>query len=157
MDGFDRDVLEMLRGLELLCWSDICQKTKGGDPTNWPRILKAEQCWTSGPPHVAKLFLETMACIRDGLVTAYRKGEEDPKVDACRAAAQVFIHPEPSDPVFLTGLRLPSVSEDCFVVPEELSRHVEPLREDNVQLHLTPKFCNVGLHIGMSTVRDPRR
>ena len=150
MDGFDKDMLEMLESLELLTWADICQKTKSGDTTNWPRIFKAEQCWKLGPPKTNDLFRETIDCITNGSATVFRRGEVDPNVDPLRALAQSFIDPEPTDPVFLTGLRLPSVSDNTFLVPEELSRFVEPMHEENVQLHLTPKFTKVDCHIGTS-------
>jgi hypothetical protein len=150
MDGFDTDIIEMLGSLKLLTWTDIYQKTKDGDTTNWPRLLKAEQCWKSGPPKINDLHRETVVKITDGSATAFRRGEADPNVDPLRALAQSFIDPEPLDPVFLTGLRLPSVSDDKFLVPEELSKYVESLQEENVQAHLCPKFTNVIAHTGKS-------
>jgi hypothetical protein len=77
----------------------------------------------------------------------FSRGEGDDSVDLQEAIAQL-VDPEPNNPVFLTGLKLPLLSKSLFRTLIELSNFVEPYEETNIQLNLTPKYSFVDLHIG---------
>jgi hypothetical protein len=78
------------------------------------------------------------------------QGEVDTLVDPATTIAQL-LDPDPSSPVFLTGLRLPIVADRGFRCPYELCRVVEPMEESNSQVNVTPKYSFVDLHIGKSS------
>jgi hypothetical protein len=78
------------------------------------------------------------------------QGEVDTLVDPATTIAQL-LDPDPSSPVFLTGLRLPIVADRGFSSPYELCRVVEPMEESNSQVNVTPKYSFVDLHIGKSS------
>ena len=121
--------------------------------TSLPRALRAEQCWNPRPLTNKELVLATLDFFNDksmdcrSTYTVFSRGDRDDSVDLQEAIAQLC-DPEPTNPVFLTGLRLPLLSNGLFRTPVELSNFVEPYEETNIQLNLTPKYSFVDLHIG---------
>ena len=56
------------------------------------------------------------------------QGEVDMSVDPNTAIAQL-VDPDPTKPVFLTGLRLPAVDNLGFHAPHEICKIAEPVDE----------------------------
>jgi hypothetical protein len=118
-----------------------------------PRVLRAEQCWNPHPLTNKELVLATLDFLNDqsmdsrSTYTVFSRGERDDSVDPREAIVQL-VDPEPTNPVLLTGLRLPLFSNGLFRTPIEPSNFVEPYEETNIQPNLTPKYSFVDLHIG---------
>ena len=121
--------------------------------TSLPRALRAEQCWNPRPLTNNELVLATLDALNDKSIDrrskyiVFSRGERDDTVDPRKAIAQLS-EPEPTNPVFITGLRLPLLSNGLFRTPVELSNFMEPYEETNIQLNLTPKYSFIDLHIG---------
>ena len=125
-DGFDKGLLEMLCGLKLRPLDDI-HNSLADDTMILPTIVPAKHCWKPVPPRLRHLLRETLECSD---YTMFRRGEVDAKATRVEAIAQL-VDPDPTDPIFVTGLRLSCISDDLFEVPMQLSRVVESFFETN--------------------------
>jgi hypothetical protein len=74
-------------------------------------------------------------------------GEVDASVEAAMVIAQL-LDPNPTHPVFFTGVRLPALANIGFRAPYDLCTIVEPVEECNIQVNVTPKYAFVDLHVG---------
>lgn len=72
------------------------------------------------------------------LLKVNHQGDVDMSVDPSTAVVQL-IDPDPTKPVFLTGLRLPAVENLGLRAPHDICKSVEPVDESNVQVNLTPE------------------
>ncbi len=156
MKGFDKHMLGVLYPAQLSTLDNITPEIHSiweQSTTSLPIVLRADQCWNPRPLTNKELVLATLDFLNDKPVgrgstyTVFSRGERDDSVDPREAIAQLC-DPEPTNPVFLTGLRLPGFSDGLFRTPMELSNFVEPYEETNIQLNLTPKYSFVDLHIG---------
>ena len=149
--GFDQEILNVLGNLDLAIVDDLSPNPLA-PCTNQirPRIIPADMCWRNRPTY-NYLIKETMAAIARSECTTFSRCEASAAVDPIQAITQL-IAPDPTDPTFLTGLRLSRIEDYGFGVPSELSRVVEAFGEGNIQMHLTPKFSIVDFHIGISNI-----
>jgi hypothetical protein len=128
--------------------------------TTIPHLFESAECWNEKLPESTKFILETLDAIADPdtTITAFRRGEADPKVDPRISIAQLH-DPKELHPISLIGLNLPSVPDTSFSAPLALSEFVEPHDERNLQLLLTPKYGFTDLHIdstdGISSPMGP--
>lgn len=123
--------------------------------TSLPTLYDSSCCWTVRIPSARELFIDALARVqnkqsRPASEEDFRinfQGEINETIDHGIVLAQL-IDPDPVHPVFLTGLRLPSVENCGFRCPYDLCAVVEPEEECNVQVNMTPKYSFVDLHIG---------
>jgi hypothetical protein len=128
----------------------------------YPQILESDHCWKSQPPTSEELFLKTDDLIAARKLAekhgkqddykeycpAFRDGLYDPTLDPRKALFQLY-EPKKKNPVAICGYRLPEFIEDSALKPPlALTKFVEPVNEDNLQILLTPKFWITDLHIG---------
>jgi hypothetical protein len=129
--------------------------------TSSPLLFKSSRCWQDRPPSVRGLVLDTLNSLQNHGSSSLSesecsfrinyRGEVNTSVSPAMAIAQ-FLDPDPVDPIFITGLRMPVVNGIGYRAPYELSTIVEPFEESNIQVNLTPKYSFVDLHIGTSLV-----
>ncbi|EEA18485.1 hypothetical protein PMAA_102620 [Talaromyces marneffei ATCC 18224] len=132
--------------------------------TSVPTLYNSSQCWTVRIPSVRELVID--ALVRTENARSRPVSEEDFRISCqgeingsmdYRIALAQLIDPDPVQPVFLTGLRLPSAENCGFRCPYDLCAVVEPEEECNVQVNMTPRYSFVDLHIdygadGLSTL-----
>uniref|UniRef100_A0A093V791 JmjC domain-containing histone demethylation protein 1 n=1 Tax=Talaromyces marneffei PM1 TaxID=1077442 RepID=A0A093V791_TALMA len=132
--------------------------------TSVPTLYNSSQCWTVRIPSARDLVID--ALVRAENTRSQPDSEEDFRVSCQgevngsidhRIVLAQLIDPDPVQPIFLTGLRLPSAENYGFRCPYDLCAVVEPEEECNVQVNMTPKYSFVDLHIdygadGLSTL-----
>ncbi|KAH6682779.1 hypothetical protein B0J14DRAFT_574353 [Halenospora varia] len=155
LDGFDEDLLKVLRQIALEHLGDISEKCRhvwNSSTTSHPRLFPVESCWTKVPPSPSDLLIATLNFLgkgRDRKVATFRRGERDAAVDSRRTITQLH-DPDKFSPVSLIGLRLSEMPKETLKCPEATSEFVDPSEESGHMLLLTPKFCHTDLHLGKS-------
>lgn len=123
--------------------------------TSIPTLYDSSPCWTVRIPSARELVIDVLD--RADNPRRQPDSEEDFQVNCQgeingsidhRIVVAQLIDPDPVQPVFLTGLRLPSTESCGFRCPYDLCKVVEPEEECNVQVNMTPKYSFVDLHIG---------
>jgi hypothetical protein len=90
----------------------------------WLKLPDSKDCTRNlTVPRHAELVLATWDYLNDkpGAFTIFIRGEKDDSVDPREAIAQLF-DPEPANPVFLMGLRLPLLAKS--LVQSKRSREI---------------------------------
>jgi hypothetical protein len=151
LEGFNPAILKAISNTTLCTLDNVPSETESlweTSTTTLPRLFESAECWNEKPPESTKLILETLDAIADPntIITAFRRGEADTKVDPRVAIAQLH-DPKELHPISLIGFNLPSVPDTSFSATPALSEFVEPHDERNLQLLLTPKYGFTDLHI----------
>lgn len=130
-------------------WSESTSST--------PLLLESSTCWRARAPLARELFIETVQELlvkrpsaQKSVETRFQvscQGEIDEAFDPFVVMSQL-VDPDPINPAFITGLRLPSIEKCGFRTPCAISAVTEPFAATNNQVNVTPKYSFVDLHIG---------
>jgi hypothetical protein len=167
---FDSSVYRMLQDITLSTPEEASLETKElwtSATATRPQTFESRFCWRSYPPSGVDLIIRTCNSIAarkqaeakgtaddyEDYVPAFSKSLYDENLDPLTAIAQLS-HPDITKPAALVGYRLPDLVPDgSLVCPEALTQFVEPFKEENLQILLTPEFWVTDLHIGI-TIND---